>query len=774
MFKIKDGRDKFYQWDIDRKLIVEDASITEVHFSNRTDDYALVVKTYIENGITLANVPNILLQTNWRIHVYAVDGNYTKHEKCYEIVARTKPSDYVYTETEIINWQYIKTQLDSKADVLDLEKVEADLDNKADKATTISGYGITDAYTKTEVDNNLSGTLKDYAKKTDIADVYKPCGSKDVYTLSYYGQYTHSPSVGDVYNVSDSGQVLSDWTFTQLGVEEPVSITWNSSTNVTIVFQSIDDMGTIYADILPELNFLLVYISPIAVTKRYKISSYEPSFPDSSIQVILENGPSGAISGYEVTGFASKDDVKAGDNVVWIGHSWDKLSATIDLSGYQKKLTFDNTPTADSTNPVTSGGVKTALDGKLDKTDVVGKKTTAGGEIFNSYDGEFPNVASGSYSHAEGLNTQATGDESHAEGAGTKASGSYSHAEGLGTNAIGVQSHAEGWDTSAIGDISHAEGNHTKASGIISHAEGNNTRAGSKAFQITNISINGETSVLTLSELYAGNAGIKCSIRTSTAVDNVTIISVNPVDCTVTVDAVINDLATSSTTDNPQNYLVLIDYPTAGNFDIGYSTHAEGVSTIAYAPYSHSEGKDTKAVGQYSHAEGRDTLAGYASHAEGRETEASGNYSHAEGHITKAVGHQSHAEGNTSVASGETAHAEGNWTVASGDNSHSEGDSTKAVGHYSHSEGYCTVASKNYQHVQGKFNIEDTTANGYAHIVGNGKNLDNRSNAHTLDWNGNAWYAGTVEGTALILKSPSGNRFQITVSDSGTLTTTAI
>ena len=188
MFKILDGRDKFYQWDIDRKLIVEDASISEVHFSNRTDDYALVVKTYVENDITLANVPNILLQTDWRIHVYAVDGNYTKHEKCYEIIARTKPSDYVYTETEIINWQYIKTQLDSKADVLDLENVEADLDNKkvdkvigkglsandytdtdkaevakvknkADKATTLDGYGITDAYTKTEVEAYINETI---------------------------------------------------------------------------------------------------------------------------------------------------------------------------------------------------------------------------------------------------------------------------------------------------------------------------------------------------------------------------------------------------------------------------------------------------------------------------------------------------------------------------------------------------------------------------------------------------------------------------------------
>ena len=32
---------------------------------------------------------------------------------------------------------------------------------------------------------------------------------------------------------------------------------------------------------------------------------------------------------------------------------------------------------------------------------------------------------------------------------------------------------------------------------------------------------------------------------------------------------------------------------------------------------------------------------------------------------------------------------------------------------------------------------------GYAHIVGNGEESA-RSNAHTLDWSGNAWFAGKV------------------------------
>ena len=89
----------------------------------------------------------------------------------------------------------------------------------------------------------------------------------------------------------------------------------------------------------------------------------------------------------------------------------------------------------------------------------------------------------------------------------------------------------------------------------------------------------------------------------------------------------------------------------------------------------------------------------------------------------------------------------GGYNVAQGNYSFAEGLYTIAKGIGSHAEGNFTIASNSYQHVQGKYNIEDTE-NKYAHIVGNG-GVSTRSNAHTLDWKGNAWYQGNVsiEGT---------------------------
>lgn len=117
MFILEDGREHLYQWDIDRRLQVEDATITEVHFCNKTDDCSLVVKTYTDDtydGKVYADIPNILLQETWDIRVYAYcGGKYTKVEDRFKVKARTKPSDYVYTETEVVNYETLLNKMES-------------------------------------------------------------------------------------------------------------------------------------------------------------------------------------------------------------------------------------------------------------------------------------------------------------------------------------------------------------------------------------------------------------------------------------------------------------------------------------------------------------------------------------------------------------------------------------------------------------------------------------------------------------------------------------
>ena len=177
----------------------------------------------------------------------------------------------------------------------------------------------------------------------------------------------------------------------------------------------------------------------------------------------------------------------------------------------------------------------------------------------------------------------------------------------------------------------------------------------------------------------------------------------------------------------------------------GEGSVAEGECTIASEYASHAEGYINTASGKASHAEGyTNTASGVASHVEGAQNTASGVASHVEGQQNTASGQASHAEGYTNTASGVASHVEGVQNTASGQASHAEGRKNTASGKASHAEGFYTKASSDYQHAQGKYNIEDAE-NKYAHIVGNGTGEEARSNAHTLDWEGNAMYAGDVE-----------------------------
>ena len=195
MFKIYDGRSQFYQWDLDRKLIVEDDSINEVHFCNRTDDCSLVCKVSSEKGLRVVNVPNVLLQDNWRINVYGYDKNYTKFSARFDVVSRSKPEDYVYTEEEIHHWTELEERIDQieEKGVSD-EKIESAVRDYLDENPV--EVDLTGLATETYVDEAIAAIpevdLSDYALKTDIPS------TSGLATESYVDEKIKSIDIPDV------------------------------------------------------------------------------------------------------------------------------------------------------------------------------------------------------------------------------------------------------------------------------------------------------------------------------------------------------------------------------------------------------------------------------------------------------------------------------------------------------------------------------------------------------------------------------------------------
>lgn len=221
-----------------------------------------------------------------------------------------------------------------------------------------------------------------------------------------------------------------------------------------------------------------------------------------------------------------------------------------------------------------------------------------------------------------------------------------------------------------------------------------------------------------------------------TADDVITDVQVNGVS--VVTNGVANISVPLRIKDDPSNNGGVIE----GYFQ---TNHATG-------NYSHASGTGTTASGNNSNAEGGGTIAsGSESHAEGGGTTASAQNSHSEGAGTYATAPQAHAEGSGTRANGVNSHTEGQNTLTGGVNAHAEGTDTQANGLSSHAEGTGTIAQRKSQLVIGECNIPDTsgsnntTKGDYIFIAGNGTNTNNgRSNAMTLDWNGNEKLAGSL------------------------------
>lgn len=176
-------------------------------------------------------------------------------------------------------------------------------------------------------------------------------------------------------------------------------------------------------------------------------------------------------------------------------------------------------------------------------------------------------------------------------------------------------------------------------------------------------------------------------------------------------------------------------------------------NNIAVGQWSIAEGSGTVAIGRASHAEGAFGQAvADGTHVEGYQTKATGYWSHAEGEMTVVSSYASHAEGSYctlpdgtkryGTAAGYASHIEGGGCHATGSCSHAEGLATTVSGAQSHAEGRYTIATGGAQHVEGTANIEDAEGK-YIHIAGNGQ-FNARSNAYTLDWDGNGWFAGNI------------------------------
>lgn len=236
-------------------------------------------------------------------------------------------------DTAVTAGTYTKVTVDSKgrvtkgeniaiSDVTGLQEkissIESSVSGKADKANSLAGYGITNAYTKTEVDGKVSdltsqlGTANEAIEGLETSIESKADKST---TLAGYG-------ITDAYTKGETDGFLAQKADTTV-------VNGKADKSTTLAGYGIEDAYT-KGEVDAKVSSVYKYKGSVA---------NEAALPQ-------EDQVTGDVYNVEDTGM----------NVAWDGSKWDKLGSTVDLSAYM------TTETANSTFATI-----TTVNGKADK-----------------------------------------------------------------------------------------------------------------------------------------------------------------------------------------------------------------------------------------------------------------------------------------------------------------------------------------------------------------------------------------------------------------------
>ena len=237
------------------------------------------------------------------------------------------------SDTAVTAGTYTKITVDSKgrvtkgeniaiSDVTGLQdkitSIETSVSGKADKANSLAGYGITNAYTKTEVDGKVSDLTSQLGTANEAIEGLETSieGKADKSTtLAGYG-------ITDAYTKTQTDGFLA-------GKADTTVVNGKADKSTTLAGYGIEDAYT-----KTEVD------AKVSSVYKYKGSvANEAALPQ-------EDQVTGDVYNVEDTGM----------NVAWDGTKWDKLGSTVDLSAYM------TTETANSTFATI-----TTVNGKADK-----------------------------------------------------------------------------------------------------------------------------------------------------------------------------------------------------------------------------------------------------------------------------------------------------------------------------------------------------------------------------------------------------------------------
>ena len=207
---LDDGRTELWQWDTGRKIVVDDKSVSEVHYSKYSSTQA-ITREVIDGK---AEIPNFLLQDTHAVTVYAyagsVENGYTMAEKTFNVAKKPKPANYVETEED----KAILAKL--KAAIGDLSELQ------------------------TEAKDNLVSAINE-AAASGGADWQQNDPDGDGYIKNRPGGYMSDPAYNEVFNGNLYGGLTQLPTVFNVAVGDTVKVTIDSNEkDYTVIAEDLE------------------------------------------------------------------------------------------------------------------------------------------------------------------------------------------------------------------------------------------------------------------------------------------------------------------------------------------------------------------------------------------------------------------------------------------------------------------------------------------------------------------------------------------------------
>lgn len=239
----------------------------------------------------------------------------------------------------------LNSELAKKADVSALNTLSATVDGKADKATTLAGYGITDAYTKTQVDGMVAGTFHFRGEK------------------SAYDQLPTDAKEGDVWQVGDKEYAWDGDSWVELGFNVDLSA-YAKTADVQATYATITEVNKkansadVYTktEVDAELDKKAAASDVTALTTR--VGTAEGEIDTLQEQIAKKANSSTTLSGYGITDAYTKTQT---DNLLKT-----KADSATTLAGYGITDAYTETEIDDKITIINN-----SLDTKLDATSVI-------------------------------------------------------------------------------------------------------------------------------------------------------------------------------------------------------------------------------------------------------------------------------------------------------------------------------------------------------------------------------------------------------------------